>query len=71
MARLDNDNKKLAKAILESKGTSYEDWLNEKHKEVIVANVNLLSEALKCKKNTESNNSSINSSNSIKNEQRN
>lgn len=69
MARLDNDNKKLAKAILESKGTSYEEWLNEKHKEVIVANVNLLSEALKCKRTVELSNTNSNSG--MKNEQRN
>lgn len=50
MAKINNDNKKLAQAILENQGKEYEDWLNEKHQEIIVSNVKLLSEALKYKK---------------------
>lgn len=53
MAKVNSDNKKLAQTILESQGKSYEEWLNEKHQEVIVSNVKLLSEALKLKKDLE------------------
>lgn len=41
------DNQKLAMDILQSQGKDYDEWLNEKHNELIISSVNLLSSALK------------------------
>ena len=47
MAARSSENKKLAIAILESQGKNYDEWLNEKHNELIINSVGLLSKALK------------------------
>ncbi|MFD1400216.1 hypothetical protein ACFQ41_13060 [Lacticaseibacillus suilingensis] len=37
-----NQNKRLASAILAAKGVKMDDWLNEKYQEIITENTNLL-----------------------------
>ncbi|WP_227865330.1 hypothetical protein [Clostridioides sp. ZZV14-6044] len=41
-----DERKKLVEQILLSKGTSYDEWLNEAHNNFIMQNVNLLSSGL-------------------------
>ncbi|WP_227452900.1 MULTISPECIES: hypothetical protein [unclassified Clostridioides] len=44
--RKTDERKKLVEQILLSKGTSYDDWINESHNNFIIENVNLLSSGL-------------------------
>ncbi|WP_203664164.1 hypothetical protein [Lacticaseibacillus sp. 53-4] len=37
-----NQNKRLASAILAAKGVKMDDWLNDKYQEIITENTNLL-----------------------------
>lgn len=49
--KVDKQRQELAKSILESKGSCYEEWLNEQHLNVIVGNVKVLQEGLNARKN--------------------
>ncbi|HBG2405076.1 TPA: hypothetical protein KPK48_003278 [Clostridioides difficile] len=44
--RKTDERKKLVEQILLSKGTSYDEWINESHNNFIMENVNLLSSGL-------------------------
>ncbi|CUQ30151.1 hypothetical protein [Clostridium baratii] len=52
-SKVDLKSKELAQAILQCSGIDYEDWLNEKHKELILNNSNVLVEALALKNEME------------------
>lgn len=49
MARINKDSQELAKAILESKGVIYEEWLNNQHLNVITGNTKMLQEGLEAR----------------------
>ncbi|MBU5228132.1 hypothetical protein KQI36_15985 [Clostridium senegalense] len=49
--KVNNESKELAKTILNVKGIDYDEWLEEKHKEIINENVSLLIESLQVKAN--------------------
>ena len=48
--KLDKEIKEIAVAVIEASGKSYEEWLNEQHKNVIFTNSKLLKESLNLKK---------------------
>ncbi len=48
--KLDKDIKEIAVAVIEASGKTYEEWLNEQHKNVIFTNSKLLKESLNLKK---------------------
>lgn len=45
--KLDKETKELAIEILEARGKSYEEWLNEEHQKIITSNLPLLRNGLK------------------------
>ena len=48
--KLDKDIKEIAVAVIEASGKTYEEWLNEQHKNVIFTNSKLLKDSLNLKK---------------------
>lgn len=46
------DAKELAKALLEKNGKKYDEWIHEKHIEIVINNLNLVKDALIDKKTT-------------------
>ena len=48
--KLDKDIKEIAVAVIEASGKTYEEWLNEQHRNFIFTNSNLLKESLNLKK---------------------
>ena len=48
--KLDKDIKEIAVAVIEASGKTYEEWLNEQHRNVIFTNPKLLKESLSLKK---------------------
>lgn len=50
--KIDKQTQELAKTILESKGSSYEKWINEQHLSVITSNVKVIQESLNSRKTT-------------------
>jgi len=44
--KLDKDLKELAIGIIEANGKTYEEWLNEQHKNLIFSNVKIIKEGL-------------------------
>lgn len=46
---IDKEAKKLALKILEVNGKDHDTWLNEKYKEIIFSNVNILQEGIDLK----------------------
>jgi len=50
---INKEKKQLAESILKAKNKNYDDWLNEKHQEIIANNTSLLMEALKLKNDLE------------------
>lgn len=46
-----NQNKRLATAILAAKGIKMEDWLNNKYQEIITENTSLLIKSMTAQKN--------------------
>lgn len=48
--KIDKDIKEIAIAVIEASGKSYEEWLNEQHKNVIFTNSKLVKEGLRLKK---------------------
>lgn len=51
--KIDKDCKELAMLILKERGIDYEDFLNEKHREVIQENTALIKEAIEFRKEME------------------
>ncbi|MBD7916301.1 hypothetical protein H9660_14230 [Clostridium sp. Sa3CUN1] len=52
-SKLDMDSKELAMLILKERGIDYEDFLNEKHREVIQKNALFIKEAIEFKREME------------------
>lgn len=48
--KLDKDIKEIAVAVIEASGKTYEEWLNEQHRNVIFTNSKLLKESLNLRK---------------------
>ena len=48
--KLDKDIKEISVAVIEASGKTYEEWLNEQHKNVIFTNSKLLKDSLNLKK---------------------
>lgn len=44
--KIDKDIKEMAVAVIEANGKSYEEWLNEQHKNLIFSNSVLIKESL-------------------------
>lgn len=48
--KLDKDTKEIAVAIIEANGKTYEEWLNEQHRNLIFENSKLIKESLLLRK---------------------
>ena len=48
--KLDKEIKEIAVAVIEASGKTYEEWLNEQHRNVIFTNSKLLKESLNLRK---------------------
>ena len=48
--KLDKDMKDIASAIIEANGKTYEEWLNEQHRNLIFDNSKLIKESLLLRK---------------------
>lgn len=48
--KIDKEVKEIAVEILEASGKSYEEWLNEQHRNVIFDNSKIIKEGLRLKK---------------------